>query len=157
MRAAVTAWRIVMRGQADNAFDGEGARRYGGRWNRKGTAIVYTSSSLSLASLEMLVHLSPEIVLNNYVAISVVIPLKAIAELDSLPPDWARTPPQISTMQIGTDWVASGKSVALKVPTILVPGEYNYLLNPQHPDFKKLMLGKPMEFWFDARLLKGRG
>jgi RES domain-containing protein len=150
------AWRIVQAHVADRAFTGEGSRRYGGRWNSKGFAIVYTSSSLSLAILEVLVHVPIYGILEEYVYFPVefdqdfVLPL----DMDNLPNNWKNDPPPRAIKQIGDSWVEGRKSVILEVPSTIVPTEKNYLINPALPDIKKLKTGSPTKLEFDPRLIK---
>lgn len=151
---SITAWRITKRKHAKNAFTGHGARKYGGRWNSPGTSIVYTAETQSLAVLEMLVHIERPDLLQRYVLIGVEIDESLIEELDRsrLPRQWRAEPPPIQLRTIGDEWVSSKTSVALKVPSILVPAENNFLLNPAHADFQKLVIGDPVSFSFDQRL-----
>ncbi len=150
------AWRIVQAHVADRAFTGEGARRYGGRWNSKGFAVIYTSSSISLAILEVLVHIPIYDILEEYVYIPVEFDQKLSLTLntDELPGNWNRGPAPQEIKQIGDTWVESQKSVILEVPSAIVPSEKNYLINPAHPDFSKLKIGEPAKLEFDPRLLK---
>ncbi len=150
----LTAWRITKRKHARDAFTGEGAREFGGRWNNPGTAMVYTAESQSLAALEMLVHLDSPELLQKYVLIGVEIDDELVTQLDMsrLPRNWRDDPPPAQVRAIGDEWVVSGSSAVLRVPSALVPGENNFLLNPQHPDFAKLRIGKPLSFRFDPRL-----
>jgi RES domain-containing protein len=152
-----TAWRIDKAKHAATSFKGEGARRSPGRWNERGTAVVYAASSRALAALEMLVHLSSEAeLLNRYVMISATLDEKLCQTLarEALPPDWASLPSPSSTQKIGTEWVASRKSAALAVPSPVIPSEMVYLLNPAHPDSPRIQIGKPEPFQFDPRLLR---
>ena len=148
------AWRIVKRKHAATAFSGRGAADNGGRWNSRGVPVVYTSSSKSLAALESLVHLNPPIPF-KYVAIRIKFDgtLVAIFPAKNLPPDWQTEPPPPSTRAIGDAWARSGRSAVLALPSVIISGEFNYLLNPAHPDFKKISRGKPEPFTFDPRLL----
>ena len=147
------AWRILKERRAAHAFTGEGAAKTGGRWNSRGVAVVYTSCTKSLATLESLVHLNPPVSFQY-----VVFRLKfdeALVEVfpaRSLPADWRSEPPPPSTKTIGDDWVKAGRSAVLALPSVIT-GETNYLLNPAHPDFKKMAIGKPEPFIFDPRLL----
>ena len=154
----VTAWRITKRKHARDAFTGEGAREFGGRWNSPGTAIVYTAQSQSLAALEMLVHLDSSELLQKYVLIGVEFDESLInpVELSALPKHWRSDPPPPEIRSVGDDWVFSGSSAVLKIPSALVPGENNFLLNPEHKDFARLRFGKPLAFRFDPRLKGGR-
>lgn len=149
----VTAWRIVRRERAAEAFSGEGARIFGGRWNSPGTSLVYTSDSLSLAALETLVHINPRISL-EYVCFQVRFATSAVETLDDLPADWMRHPAPPSTQILGDRWAASGRSLALSVPSVLVPLQRNFILNRQHPDFSRIEISGPHPFPFDPRLLK---
>lgn len=150
-------WRLCKRRHA--AFDGEGARRVGGRWNPRGTAVVYASESLSLAALEMLVHCDPALLPADLVAIGAEIPdslrIDRIEE-GSLPRSWRRHPAPESLAALGADWLKSRESAVLSVPSAVVPRERNVLLNPAHPDFRKVKVGPPEAFSFDARLAPTR-
>ena len=147
-------WRLARERHAATAFSGEGAARFGGRWNSRGVRMIYTSGSLSLAALETLVHLNPQLPL-RYVAIPVefepdqleVIPASA------LPADWASRPPGFSTQRLGDAWIARSDRVVLEVPSVIVPGERNYILNPRHREFSKLRIGSAEPFAFDSRLV----
>jgi RES domain-containing protein len=152
----ITAWRIVSPNYKNNAFTGDGARIHGGRWNSKGVAVVYTADSLALASIEMIVNLPTPKLLQKYVRISVQISLDLISDLSEadLPEDWNSRPISPSTRAIGDHWAKKQSSAALRVPSIVVPDEYNYLLNPSHPDFTKVKIGKPIVYFFDPRLTK---
>jgi len=148
------AWRIVKEKHAATAFDGEGAWLYGGRWNSSGTRVVYTSAALSLAALESLVHLNPPVFF-KYVAIPVEFDhaLVESVAVAGLPVDWTEEPPPPSATEIGDLWVRESRSAVLELPSVIIQAEPNYLLNPAHPDFKKIVIGKPVPFAFDPRLL----
>ncbi|MBI2151045.1 MAG: RES domain-containing protein [Acidobacteria bacterium] len=141
----VTAWRIAKRKHAKAAFTGEGARLFGGRWNNLGTAIIYTAQSQSLAALEMLVHLDSSELLGSYVVFEVGIDESLIAqvELTELPGNWRDDPPPAEVRAIGDAWVAGGSSAVLRVPSVVIPGENNYLVNPRPEDFQKLKIRNP--------------
>ena len=148
-------WRIVTARFAEDAFSGEGARRYGGRWNRKGTSIVYTAGSQSLAMLEMLVQDQP--LRARYSMIPAEIPSGLVIEalsIDSLPTAW-RAPAHVETLRaVGSAWAAKLASAVLAVPSAVIPSETNYLLNPKHPDFAQIVIGEPQELVTDLRLQK---
>jgi len=148
------AWRIVKEKHAATAFSGDGAARTGGRWNSRGVPVVYTSSSKSLAALESLVHLNPP-VLFKYVAIRIQFDDTLIEKvpLNSLTADWQVEPPPPSSKAVGDAWVRQARSAVLALPSVIISGEPNYLLNPAHPDFKEISIGKPERFAFDPRLL----
>ena len=152
----VTAWRITKRKHARHAFSGEGAREFGGRWNNPGTAVVYTAQSQSLAALEMLVHLDSADLLEKYVLLAADFDqsLVKVVDASNLPRNWRADPPPAQVRSIGDEWVLGGSSAVLQVPSVLVPGENNFLLNPGHQDFARIRFGKPLAFHFDARLGK---
>ena len=149
-----TAWRIAKRKFESTAFDGEGARLYGGRWNSTGSRMVYTASSQSLAALEIMVHVSRPALLQKYVALSIEIPDKFVESIDpkKLPKNWLASPPPTRLQQIGDKWLRNGSSAVLAVQSAVIPGEINYLLNPAHADFATLLMAKPTRFTFDNRL-----
>lgn len=149
----LSVWRITKQKHAKPAFSGEGARLFGGRWNSPGTAVVYTAQSQSLAVLEMLVHLDSPELLKKYLLFEVMIDPSCVRELDlsSLPRNWKANPAPAKVQAMGDDWVAGGSSAVLRVPSTLVPGESTFLLNPHHPDFRNLRIGKPLPFQFDPR------
>jgi len=148
------AWRIVKAKHAATAFSGDGAAKTGGRWNSRGVPVVYASSTKSLAALETLVHLNPPVPF-NYVAFRLQFDDTLIENipLTRLPADWRVEPPPPSTKAIGDAWLREVRSAVLALPSVIVPGELNYLLNPAHPAFKKISIGKPERFVFDPRLL----
>jgi RES domain-containing protein len=150
-----SAWRIVRAARAKSAFTGEGARIYGGRWNSRGTAIVYVSEHESLAALELLVHLTPLIPDARYLSFRLEWEdnLSSSLSVKILGPHWKAVPPGFETMEIGDEWADMGKSVALAVPSVLSTSEMNFLLNPRHPDFRKIKISEPLEYRFDSRLL----
>ena len=149
------AWRIVKERHAGSAFSGEGAARSGGRWNSRGVRLVYASSSRALAALENLVHLNPP-VLFRYVAIPIDFNGIAIERLPiaELPPDWRDHPAPDAVRQVGDAWIRSGRTAVLEVPSAIVPGEWNCLLNPVHADFTRIRTGPSEEFSFDPRLFR---
>ena len=152
----ITAWRIVGARYKDDSFSGEGARLLGGRWNSKGTAVVYTAGSIALASIEMLVNLPGPKLLKEFFRIPVHIPPDLVIDLplNNLPGDWRSTPVSPTTKAIGDRWVKDRKSAVLKVPSVIVPEEFNYLLNPSHPDIEKMTIGTPVKYQFDPRLAR---
>lgn len=139
------------------AFDGEGARRAGGRWNQRGTALVYASATLSLAAQELFVHLDPAEAPKDLVAVSADIPdgvrIK-ILEATALPKNWRQYPAPESLAAMGTAWARSLETAVLQVPSAVIPQERNYLLNHAHTDFLKIQSGRPEPFAFDPRMWK---
>ena len=152
----ITAWRIVKRKHARTAFSGEGARLYGGRWNSPGIAIVYTAESQSLAALEMVIHLDSSELLHHYVVFEVGIDESLVANLgpSPLPRNWRANLLPRRVQQIGDRWARDGTSAVFQVPSATLPAEYNFLLNPRHPGFPKLVIGPPSPFRFDPRLVR---
>ena len=149
----ISIYRIVKKKWAANAFDGEGARLYGGRWNSKGLSCIYTTSSESLALLEMLVHIQDEALSNHYSLFKLKLPENQIMVLNHLPENWREHPAPKETAEIGDQWLTGNSSLALRVPSVVVPREYNYLINPKHPDFSKLLkTAEELEFEIDSRL-----
>ena len=153
----LTTYRICKTKYVAAMFDGEGARLYGGRWNSRGTRIIYTVGSLSLAALEMLVHFNNEEILLSYSFAaaefdeSLILPVE---EFGTLPENWSNSPLPLDIQRIGDQWAQSRTSVVLKVPTSVLPVEFNYLINIEHPEFSKVNRGKPQTFTFDERLYK---
>lgn len=150
------AYRLVKRERVATAFDGEGARRTGGRWNSPGVRMVYAAESLSLAQLEVLVHFQRPSALRRYAVVVVEFPEESITRVEeqaSLPPDWKAQPPHVGTQVIGDQWIRTARSAVLSVPTVITPGERNFLFNPAHPDFARVILQPAQEFQFDTRLV----
>ena len=150
------AWRITKQKHARTASSGEGARLYGGRWNSPGVPIVYVAESQSLAVLEMLVHLDAPALLEKYVFLEVDFDASLVTDLDrsSLAKNWQSDPVPHAIQTIGDRWVFSGDSAVLRVPSVLVPAESNFLLNPRHADFVKIGISRPQAFRFDPRLAR---
>jgi len=151
----LTVWRLVTARFAESAFTGEGARRYGGRWNRKGVLLVYTAGTQSLAMLEMLVQDDP--LRARYVMIPAVIPKGVRIErvsVEALPADWRERAARERLQAIGTAWAKQRSNAVLAVPSAVIPSESNYVLNPLHPAFAKIEIGKPQVFMPDVRLFK---
>ena len=150
-------WRLCSRKHAATAFDGEGARRYGGRWNPPGVAVVYTAGTLSLAALELLVNLGSPGDAGDLVAVPAEVPdtlaIEVVQVID-LPRAWRDYPAPAALPALGARWVQEARSVVLSVPSVVIPGERNFVLNPAHPRFKGVRPGKPERFAFDPRVWK---
>jgi len=148
-------WRIIKTRYSEDAFSGEGARLYGGRWNSSGTRMVYTSGSKSLATLELLVHLHSTSVLPSFSICPVDFDDSLVEFLEpaKLPREWRQSPPPISLQAIGDDWISRGSSVVLRVPSVVIQTEHNYLINPAHSDFKELVIGDMAVLDLDPRLI----
>jgi len=148
------AFRIVKKRHALSAFSGDGAREYGGRWNSPGVPMVYAAQTRALAALESLAHFAGAERRIEFVIFDVQVPDELVIRLSakSLPRDWRLEEPSPSTQGIGSEWQLGGQSVALLVPSVLIPEEHCLLLNPEHPDTRKVMIGMPTAFEFDRRL-----
>ncbi len=152
---ALVGWRLSKRRYAEAAFSGEGPRLYGGRWNSPGTPLVYTSLSLSLAVLEVFVHMDPITQPEDYVSVSVELDVTASqAERISperLPSDWTIIDhPMLK--DVGDIWVRSMRSAVLLVPSAVVEGEWNALVNPLHPASRQMKRSAPKTYHFDQRM-----
>ncbi len=151
-------WRICEATFAESAFSGEGASIVGGRWNSKGKRMVYTADHLSLAILEVFVHLNVPIVERDFfVAIKAEIPDNLDIEymsIDSLSPGWYLSSSKSSLQALGDEWLDSSRTSILAVPSAIVPQEYNYIINPLHPQFDRLVIDLPQPFNFDMRMWK---
>jgi len=146
-------WRLTRR--RFRKLDGEGARRAGGRWNDLGSAVVYTSSTLSLAALEYLVHVDIEDAPGDLIAMRIEVPdgvpIEEVAA-DDLPDDWRREPRHPACVEIGERWLSTGTALALRVPSAVIPEEANWLINPAHPDARRVRVFSTRRFAFDPRL-----
>ena len=147
-------YRLIRAPWVRHALTGEGARRYGSRWNPKRVPMVYTASTLSLAALETLAHFAIDTAPVDYVALTIRVPDSAVERVANkqLPANWYATPPPAGCQQMGARWAAEAQSLGLAVPSAVVRSETNILLNPLHPDFAKVTLEKQEPFLFDSRL-----
>lgn len=149
----VEVWRISDKKFKKSAFSGEGARLWGGRFNSLGNKAVYTSGSLSLALLETLVQSNDRSNLKNKVVVRASIPEKFIhmpPEIE-LPEKWAWTPVSKASQRYGDDWITKKEHAVLKIPSVVVPIEFNYVINPKHPDFDHISLSEPEPLPLDSR------
>jgi RES domain-containing protein len=148
------AFRIVKKRYALAAFSGDGARTFGGRWNLPGIPMVYAAQTRALAALESLAHFGGAERRMAFVTFELEIPDKLAMRLEpsDLPRDWRSAEPRVATQELGSEWQRGGRSVALLVPSVLVPQEYCVLLNPDHPDSNRVLLSYPEPFSFDTRL-----
>lgn len=149
-------WRICRRRYAAQAASGEGAGLVGGRWNSRGVRVVYASTSLALAAVETFVNLEPNLQPKDLVSIEGEIPGRLeIGKLDTeeLAARWHETRDE-SLRRFGDQWIRAGRTVALLVPSAAIPGEWNVLLNPAHPDFSKIRFREAQQFEFDARMFR---
>lgn len=151
----ITAWRLLKTRHLPHAFDGEGARLYGGRWNSPGVAMTYCSATASLAVLEVFANLQKPDLLSHYSIISCAFAEELLEEvpLSELPMNWRQSPSPPELRKIGDSWLEDARSAVLAVPSAIVEQERNYLLNPNHREFRRMRIGAAEPFAFDLRLL----
>lgn len=148
-------WRIAREIHVDSALEGVGGLMVSGRWHRRGQPILYTASSAALAALEVLVHVEPLQAPDDLRLLGLELPDEpTIEELVPalLPEDWRSVPAPESTQSIGNAWLERRSSVALRVPSVVVPMDTNVLLNPRHPDMTRVRISSNEAFRFDSRL-----
>ncbi|MDF9796988.1 RES domain-containing protein [Catalinimonas alkaloidigena] len=139
------------------ALDGYGAFLYGGRWNLPGKAVVYTAENRALAALEFLVGVEHHRQLGELTMLTIEVPdnvKKETIGIKNLPDGWWEFPAPQSVARLGEAWLEKGKFCVLKVPSVHIPDEYNYLINPRHPDFGKISVAEQKPFGFDHRLMR---
>ena len=150
-------WRLTPKVHAAKPLNRDGARRFGGRWNHVGTAVVYTSGSLSLAVLEYLVNLPINDLPSDVVSIQLGLPdelRRTEIGVKDLPRTWRAFPAVEELKDLGTNWVTEGKTAVLVVPSAVIPNELNYVINPAHPDTKKIEKLAVEPFTLDTRLFQ---
>lgn len=136
-------------------LSGKGAQKAGGRWNSRGVAMVYTSESRALCTAEIAVHTPLGILPDDYQLITIEIPdqIKIFKILpQNLAPEWKSIPHSGKTQELGDTFIKAGKFVVMKAPSAVVPGDSNYLINPDHPDAKMIQIVKVEPFTFDQRM-----
>lgn len=141
---------------------GTGARLAGGRWSSKGVPVLYCSGTRSLCALELFVHLDPDDAPEALAAMSLHIPdaifaARTLWTRTTLPPVWRDSPAPVPLQALGDAWVKRADSLVLELPSAVVPGEPNYLLNPSHPDMQQVVASPPEPFQFDPRMWRSRG
>lgn len=149
-------WRICRKPYVDTALDGIGGMYTSGRWHTKGHPIVYTASSAALAALEVLVHVDPLTAPTDLRLLAIEIPDDLTAEViesPTLPEGWSSVPAPAPLQTLGSSWLTSGRTAALNVPSAIITIERNFLLNPRHPDAKRIRIISDVAFSFDPRLL----
>ncbi len=136
-------------------ISGTGSAMYGGRWNRRGTPVLYTGESKEIALLETIVH-TPPMLIPALDILTLEIPDDSISEIrcDHLPKNWTDYPAPSILAELGENWVRDAKSVALKVPSCIIHSAHNYLLNSRHPHFSRVKIVEHANFHFDSRLSK---
>lgn len=151
-------FRVLRAAYARAPFDGEGAYRFGGRWSSPGTRLAYASEHQSLAMLEYFVHLDPEDPPDDPVLATAEVPESISREhirASNLPIHWRDIPAPPALARIGDEFVKKAESCVLLVPSALAVTENNWLINPQHPEFYKIVLHPPEPLCYDARLFDG--
>ena len=150
----MTLYRLeaLTRSKAAEAFSGEGGLHVAGRWNSLGTRVVYTSGSVALACLETLVHMQKLATAEERWLFSIEVPDAMVETLRPVPKTWAAEPIAPEGPAAGDRWIREQRSVALLVPSVIVPMEMNALINPRHPKFQMGWVKKPVRFRYDPRL-----
>ena len=151
-------WRLCRQPFAATALEGVGGLHASGRWHRRGRPIVYAASSAALAALEVLVHVDPLDAPDDLRLLTIELPddlgIERV-EVADLPARWIQVPAPDELAALGTDWLMSRRSVALSVPSAVIPIERNLLLNPRHPGIERVRVVDDTPFTFDPRLLQG--
>lgn len=153
-------YRVVRKPYAKNPFDGEGAFRFGGRWSSPGVRLSYASEHQSLAMLEYFVHLDSEDAPSDLVLATAEVPDAVGVEraiVDALPLGWRDSPAPPSLSEIGNSFVKRAEHLALVVPSAIAPNEFNWLINPAHGDFQKVVIRATEPLQYDARMFHPRG
>jgi len=151
-------FRVLRAAYARAPFNGEGAYRYGGRWSSPGTRLAYASEHQSLAMLEYFVHLDPEDSPSDLVLAIAEVPEELSRDrvtVGRLPANWRETPAPPELAQIGDDFVKESESCVLVVPSALAVSENNWLINPQHPEFRQIVQRSPEPLRYDPRMFSG--
>ena len=150
-------YRAFERNHEVTAVSGEGARLYGGRWNSVGSAVVYTSTTFSLALLEIMVNASTPRISPDMVYVPMDIPDRIrldVLDIETLPQNWFDFPAPPECQLAGDSWVHRGETVGLVVPSAVARIETNVLLNPAHPDFVRIVVGNIDAMAIDHRLVR---
>jgi len=150
-------YRILRRSFSKSPLDGEGGYRFGGRWSSPGTRLAYASEHLSLAMLEYFVHLDQADLPKDLVVVRAEIPdgvSRVRVAAKELPANWRQTPAPPALARFGDDFVRRRNAAILIVPSVLAPSEFNWLINPSHPEFRRIRLGKLESFRYDARIVE---
>lgn len=147
-------YRIVATRRAATAFDGEGARKFGGRWNPQGVPVAYLTESRALAALEIPVHFGRDVAHASWSLIEVDVPEKMITSvpISALPKGWNDLKTSTVSRQFGADWVEKADSLAILLPSAIIPEERIMVMNVRHPGFSKIKASAPVPFYFDPRL-----
>jgi RES domain-containing protein len=152
-------WRIAKHTPEFRADDlsGGGAKITGGRWNSKGKAVVYAASTIALATLETLAHLGDSIAIRNAFLVKIDVPAgvwksREIVEASDFDATWMAEPPGSTTIEFGDDWIDKATAPLILVPSVIVPEEYNLLINPAHPASARISAAVVRQYVYDPRL-----
>jgi len=147
-------YRITKRKHAGD-LTGIGAAMFGGRWNKKGTPVLYTGENKEIALLETIVH-TPPLLVPKLDILAIEIPDDSVAtiKIEDLPDNWTVYPAPLILAEIGEQWIREGKTIALKVPSCIIHSSHNYILNCRHPEYSKVSVVDRSNFRFDSRLRK---
>ena len=145
-------YRITGKKHADD-LTGKGAALFGGRWNKKGSPVLYTGENKEIALLETIVH-TPSLLIPELDILTLEIPDDSITviEINQLPKNWKVYPAPTVLSEIGERWINEGKTIALKVPSCIIHSSHNFILNCKHPDYLRIKLVEQVHFEFDSRL-----
>ena len=138
-------------------LSGTGARLFGGRWNRKGVALLYTAESRALAAVELALRIDLNDIPGDLMLMSIKLPPEATVNEISLFDGWDQHPAGPDTQQLGDSFVVQGKDLLLRVPSVVIKGDCNILVNPEHPQFEEVFIEEIVPFFFDERLSSGKG
>lgn len=149
---SMIVYRITDKKHASD-LSGTGVTMYGGRWNKKGTPVLYTGESKEIALLETIVH-TPPMLIPDLDILTLKIPDNSITEIkiSQLPRNWINYPAPTILSEIAENWVQQGKTIALKVPSCIIHSAHNYILNCRHPNYNQVKLLEHKNFHFDSRL-----
>ncbi len=148
-------YRVVHRKYAHEPYSGKGGLFAAGRWHRRGRLVAYASESLALATLEQLGRANTLERLKQLVYVPAVLDASAVVALreHELPEGWDRRPPDAASQAYGEEWLTRATSVALRVPSVILPEGYNYVINPAHPDFEEaIQIGEAHPLQLDPRI-----
>ena len=148
-------WRVCRKPYAADPLSGRGGLFTSGRWHTKGRRVVYSSESLALAALELMVHVDREMLPSDLIQLEIDVPDRLEMErvdISALPGKWRSYPAPAAPKQLGDDWLAAGSTAVLKVPSGVIPEEFNMLLNPVHADSRHIRVVAKKTFTYDSRL-----
>ena len=150
-------WRIDRLAFPDK-FSGAGSYKTPGRWHHRGNRVIYTSWTASLAALEYLAHLDPDVIPVDISLLEIDAPddisVERCVDPSTLKPDWRKIHLALELQDFGTQWLLECRTVLLAVPSAIISVETNYLVNPAHPEISRLRVISEVPFSYDPRLLK---